>query len=211
MEMPFFLLAPGIQAMKIEKGRIAPQCGQGFELFKGDLLKVIDPEGEQVADLFCFDRAEPHDALSSGRSIDYNDTVRFSSGHKLYSFSGKVMLEILADSCGTHDFLVTPCSQQMFEMLDPGVGYHPSCQENLARAFSSFGIEESRLGTTFNTFMNVPVGEAGRISVRPPLSKPGDFVLFRAERDLFVALTACADEGTNHGRCKPIEFEIHRS
>lgn len=197
--------------MKVEKISIPAQSGRGFELRKGDLLKVIDPEGEQVADLFCFDRADPRDALSSGRSIDYNDSVRFSAGHKLFSFSGKVMLEILADTCGTHDFLVTPCSPQMFEMLEPGCGYHPSCQENLAKAFNAFGIEEYRLGTTFNAFMNVPVGEGGRISVRPPLSRAGDFILFRAERDLIVALTACADEGTNHGRCKPIEFEIHRN
>jgi uncharacterized protein YcgI (DUF1989 family) len=193
-----------------EKRLISAQSGCGFVLKRGDLLKVTDPEGEQVADLFCFDLADPRDALSSGRSIDYNDTLRFTSGNKLYSFSGNVMLEITEDTCGTHDFLVTPCSRQMFEMLEPGCGYHPSCQENLAKAFAPFGIEEHRLGTTFNTFMNVPVGEGGRVGVRPPLSKPGDFIVFRAERDLIVALTACADEGTNHGRCKPIEFEIQR-
>lgn len=197
--------------MKIEKGTIPAQSGRGLELRRGDRLKVIDPEGEQVADLFCFDRLDPRDALSSGRSIDYNDTVRFTAGHRLYSFSGKVMLEILEDSCGTHDFLVTPCSQQMFEMISPGCGYHPSCQENLAKAFAPFGIEEHRLGTTFNTFMNVPVGEQGRIGVIPPRSKAGDYVLFRADCDLYVGLTACADEGTNNGRCKPIQFEIHRT
>lgn len=196
--------------MTIEKFQIPAQSGRGFELKKGDLLKVIDLEGEQVADLFCFDRANPRDSLSSGRSIDYNDTIRFTAGHRLFSFSGNVMLEIVADTCGVHDFLVTPCSQQMFEMLEPGCGYHPSCQENLRRSFGPFGIDEFCLGTTFNIFMNVPVGEAGRIAVRPPLSKAGDYIVFRAERDLIMALTACSDEGTNHGRCKPIELEIHR-
>ena len=196
--------------MKTERGVIPAQSGVAFELGRGDLLKVIDPEGEQVADLFCFDRHDPRDSLSSGRSIDYNETIRFTRGHKLYSFQGKVMLEIVEDSCGTHDFLVTPCSLQMFKMLDPQCESHPSCQTNLARAFADFGLEEHHLGTTFNIFMNVPASQGGRIRVEAPLSRPGDSVVFRAQRDLILGLTACADEGTNRGRCKPILYEIHR-
>lgn len=193
------------------KTKISPQTGLGFEMKRGQLLKVTDPLGEQVSDLYCFSKENPTDALSSGRSIDTCDTVYFTRGHILYSQSGKAMLEILEDTCGRHDFLVTPCSQQMFEMISGKPDYHPSCLENLEKAFRKFPVSPHQIGTSFNIFMNVPIGPNGKISVQPPTSKPGDYVIFEAKMDLIVALTACSDEGTNNGSCKPIEFEILES
>ena len=190
---------------------IERQSGVGFRLATGDLLTVTDAHGEQVADLFCVSAERPSDALSSGRSIDYNDTVRFTTGHHLFGHSGTPMLTILEDACGVHDFLVTPCSAQMFQMLDSSVVNHPSCEQNLIWAFATFGVPASCLGTTFNIFMNVEMSADGSIRVRQPRSKAGDSICFRAEKDLIVGLTACADEGTNHGTCKPIHYSVIRS
>ncbi len=191
--------------------RIEAQRGVAFALDAGEVLEVIDLEGEQVADLYCFDRADLHDGLSSGRSIDYSERIAFTTGDSLYSQRGHVMLTIEADSCGTHDFLVTPCSLQMFQMMQKNDAYHPSCLENLTTAFEPFGIAAHQVGTTFNVFMNVPVSPEGRIRVLPPRSKPGASLRLRAERDLIVGLTACSDEGSNGGRCKPIGYQVHRS
>lgn len=187
---------------------IPPQTGTSFRLQRGQLLEVIDPEGRQVADLFCAREDDPGDVLSSGRSIDYEDTIRFRKGNRLFGFSGRVFLEIVEDSCGVHDFLVTPCSLQMFKMLDPRCQSHPSCQENLEIALGEFGVPKSALGTTFNIFMNVPVRSDGGLRVEAPLSKPGDAIRFLAHENLIVGLTACSDEGTNAGRCKPIHYRI---
>ena len=68
-----------------QRARIAPQTGAGFELGKGELLRVIDPQGEQVADLMAFSHADPREVLSSGRSIDYANTIYLTTGHTLYS------------------------------------------------------------------------------------------------------------------------------
>lgn len=190
--------------------RIAPQSGVGFELGRGDRLKVIDPKGEQVADLFCFTKTNPPAPLSSGRSIDYADTVLFTKGHELYSRDGYPVLKILEDTCGRHDFLVTPCSLQMFQMLGHE-GYHPSCQENLERALSQFPVNVAEIGSTFNIFMNIPIAADGKIKVETPLSRPGDYVVLEALTDLYVGLTACSDEGTNGGSCKEIHYEILRA
>ena len=187
---------------------IPAQTGKAFRLKKGEHLKVIDPEGEQVSDLFCFSDDGSKDPLSSGRSIDYNESIYLTTGHKLYSNSGKVMLTIIQDTCGRHDFLVTPCSLQMFQMMSGNLDYHPSCQENLIQNLKEYGIPEDSITTTFNIFMNVPVSENGSIKVLKPNSKADDFIIFKAEMDLIVGLTACSDEGTNNGRCKPIQYEI---
>lgn len=187
---------------------IPPQSGVSFKLEKGHFLQVIDPLGQQVADLFCFDASDPRDALSAGRTIDYNDTLYLTEGHILYSQQSKPMLQILRDTCGRHDFLLTPCSLEMFHIVAGNHNYHPSCLENLVQAFAKFDIPPERIGTTFNIFMNVTVAADGKIKVEAPLSKSKDSVLFEAKMDLVVALTACSDEGTNDGCCKPITYKV---
>lgn len=188
--------------------RIPPQSAVGFELRAQQYLRITDPQGQQVADLFCFSKDNPEDALSSGRSIDYNDTLLFTRGHKLYSQSGQVMLEIVEDNSPRHDFLVTPCSLQMFHMIHDNQDYHPSCLENLERAFANKPVNIRQIGTTFNVFMNVAFHDNGKIRVEAPLSRPGDSILLQAKMDLIVGLTACSDEGSNAGECKPIAYEI---
>jgi uncharacterized protein YcgI (DUF1989 family) len=210
MEMSFSLPKKASEAMS-ERMQIRAQDGVGFELAKGDRLKVIDPLGQQVSDLFCFSKIDPRDALSSGRSIDYGESLLFSQGSTLYAQSGAPMLEILEDTCGRHDFLVTPCSLQMFQMMSGRKNYHRSCLENLEHAFSEYKIDLAQIGTTFNIFMNISFAPNGKIKVEAPLSKAGDYLILEAKMGLIVGLTACSDEGTNNGHCKAIEFEILRA
>jgi uncharacterized protein YcgI (DUF1989 family) len=191
--------------------RIAPQSGAGFRLRRGDVLRVIDPQGEQVSDLFAFRDGEPTCSLSSGRSIDYAGKIYLSTGDVLWSNDSRPMFTILADDVKRHDFLLTPCSQEMFEILYKHHGHHPSCFENLYKAFEPFGIEPARISTTFNIFMRVDVAPDGAVAVKPPLSRAGDRIELRAEMDLVCALTACSAEGSNNGTFKPIDFEILRA
>ncbi|MFG6412276.1 DUF1989 domain-containing protein [Roseateles sp. DC23W] len=190
------------------KCRIPPQSGQGFRMKRGDVLRVTDPQGEQVSDLFAFEEGNPACALSSGRSIDYASKIYLSTGDVLWSNDSRPMFTVLRDDVKRHDFLLTPCSQEMFEILYRHKGHHPSCFENLANAFALFGIEPARIGTSFNIFMRVDVDPQGRVAVLPPLSKAGDCIELRAEMDLVCALTACSAEGSNNGSFKPIDFEV---
>ncbi len=190
---------------------IPAKSAAGFRLATGDILEVIDLEGQQVADLFCFSIDDTSDTLSSGRSIDYEDTVLFSAGSTLYSHAGKPMLKILTDTCGRHDFLVTPCSLHMFQMMSGSEDYHHSCQENLERALAAFPVDLRQISTTFNIFMNVTFAASGKIEVESPLSNPGDSIRFEAMMPLYIGLTACSDEGSNGGTCKPIAYRITAS
>lgn len=188
--------------------RIAPQSGTGFRLKKGQTLRIIDPMGEQVADLFAVNKHDKRCTLSSGRSLDYASKIYLSQGDLLYANDSRVMFTILDDRVGKHDFLLTPCSQEMFEILYKHVGHHPSCFENLSKALTPFGIDSAQITTTFNVFMNVNIHEHGRMTVDVPMSKAGDFVDLRAEMDLVCGLTACSAEGSNNGSFKPIDFVI---
>lgn len=187
---------------------IPPQSGDGFVLRRGESLQVTDVKGRQVADCYFLSFDDPREALSSGRSLDYNDTLRLTKGHALYSNRSTVMAEITEDTCGRHDFLMPPCSLRMFQLVAGDEAYHPSCHENLARAIAPFGLGADCISTAFNLFMNVEVSVDGRLSINPPRSKAGDYVVLSARMDLIVGLTACSHEESNAGAFKPIRYEI---
>ena len=118
------------------------------------------------------------------------------------------MLTIVADDVGRHDFLLTPCSPETFEIIYRQKDYHPSCFENLSKYLAQFGIAPDSIATTFNIFMNVEIGSDGKLSILPPRSKAGDSITLRAEMDLIVGLTACSAEMSNNYKFKPIGYEI---
>jgi hypothetical protein len=191
------------------RGIIPPQSGTAFVLHAGERLRVTDPEGEQVADLVCFRHDDLREWLSSGRTLDYNETIFLTTGHLLYSNRSTPMLEIVEDTVGRHDFLLTPCSPDTFRILyEDAPADHPSCFGNLCTHLAPFGIRPDDIPTTFNLFMNVEVAADGRLAVKPPLSRSGDSVTLEARMDLVVGLTACSAEQSNNFRFKPIAYEV---
>src|SRR6266550_6826813 len=97
--------------------RVERQCGVAFQLLKKQLLTVTDLEGEQVADLVAFSAADAREYLSSGRSIDYANTIYLTTGNVLYSNRSRPLFTIVADDVGRHDFLLTPCSLETFQII----------------------------------------------------------------------------------------------
>jgi hypothetical protein len=188
--------------------RIAPRTGVAFRLRKGQALRVIDAEGVQVADLLAYNAADVREAISNGRTFDYEETISLTAGHRLWSNRSRPMLTILGDSVGRHDFLLTPCSEATFRHFYPDRPVHRGCFGNLAEALSAYGVEPDMIPCAFNLFMNVSVAADGRLRVDPPLSRRGDYVRLRAEMDLVVGLTACSAYASNGGTFKPVEYEI---
>lgn len=188
---------------------IAPRSGVAFTLDKGQRLTVIDPCGEQVADLLAFRRDDIGEVISSGRTLDYASKIYLGNGDALYSNRSNEMLKIIYDDVGRHDFLLTPCSKDTFRIIYGDKNPHRGCFGNLAEALAPFGVKEDMIPTAFNVFMNVPVdGATGALTVEPPLSKAGDRIVFEAQMDLVIGLTACSALQSNNGSFKPIHWHI---
>ncbi|HSU87013.1 MAG TPA: urea carboxylase-associated family protein [Chthoniobacterales bacterium] len=188
--------------------KLEPQTGTAFELTKNQLLRVIDLQGEQVADLIAFNQHDLDEWMSSGRTIDYANTIYLTTTHVLYSNRSRPMFTIVQDDVGRHDFLLTPCSPETFRIIYKNENYHPSCFENLRTHLARFGIAPDRIPTTFNLFMNVEIQPNGELAILPPRSRAGDSITLRAEMDLVVGLTACSAELSNNHSFKPIGYEI---
>lgn len=191
------------------KNRIPPRSGTAFVLRKGQTLTVIDPEGEQVSDLVAFNYTDRAEYISSGRSIDYASHLFLSTGDILYSNRSNPMLTIEEDEVGRHDFTLTPCSRDTFRIIYGDTDPHHGCLGNLEKALEPYGFSADDIPIAFNVFMHVSVnGETGRIAVLPPLSKPGQKIVFRAEMDLVVAMTSCSAGQSNNFSFKPIDYVI---
>jgi len=189
--------------------RIAPRSGVAFVLQQGQLLRVIDPEGVQVADLLAFNAADVREAISNGRTFDYEETIALTAGNRLWSNRSNPMLAIVEDTAGRHDFLLTPCSEATFRHFYPEQPVHRGCFGNLSEALAPYGVAPDMIPCAFNLFMNVAVAADGRVSVEPPTSRAGDFIVLRAEMDLIVGLTACSAYASNGGSFKPIHYETY--
>jgi uncharacterized protein YcgI (DUF1989 family) len=194
--------------MTTRRLHLPPRTGIAFTVQQGDCVRVTDPAGEQVADLVSFAAEDVREWLSSGRTIDYANTIYLTTGHTLYSNRSRPMWTIIEDTVGRHDFLLTPCSPDTFRIIYDIVEPRPSCFTNLVEHLGPLGIGPDMIPTTLNIFMNVVIAPTGALTIAPPRSRAGDYLLLRAEMDLVVGVTACSAELSNNGSFKPIDVEV---
>jgi uncharacterized protein YcgI (DUF1989 family) len=120
-------------------------------------------------------------------------------------------MQIVEDKVGAHDLLHPACSPAMYRVQYNIQSEHPSCMNNFKKVLNEYGLAENDLVTPFNIFMNTRVTADGRIEVKTPLSRAGDYLVLRAETDLLVAVTACSVEESacNANRCTAIRLEVY--
>lgn len=60
----------------------------------------------------------------------------------------------------------------------------------------AIGLKTPAIPAPFNLWMNVPVQADGSTSFAPPVSKPGDQMVFRADIDVIAVMSACPQDVT---------------
>ena len=188
---------------------IPKQSGRGFAVSAGELIRVIDAEGEQVADFVAL---SPDRSLrfSTDQTRDVIRTIYATTGHSLYAKTGEKLLTIVADEVGRHDMLYAWCRPEFYKRLFNDDA-HPNCHDNLLNALRPFGVTDEELPMPFNIFQHVQIHPDGKMEVHTPLSKVGDSILLRAERDLIVAVSSCsvAESKCNGFNPSSIDIEIY--
>jgi uncharacterized protein len=190
---------------------IAPQTGQSISVERGDIIRIIDPQGQQVADLWAFvtDNRSALDWLSTSQTRDINERLFPRVGEHFYSTRGVPLLTLVEDaSPGPHDMLFPACNRWLYERA--GLPDHPSCQDNLVKAFEAVGIVLPAVPDPVDFFQNSLPSPDGRLDVIASINPPGGSVALRAERDLLLVVTACSVDfhPTNGDRCTEIVVEV---
>ncbi|MEK5035510.1 urea carboxylase-associated family protein [Paenibacillus sp. FSL R7-0302] len=181
----------------------------GFKLDKGQIVRVTDVEGEQVADFTAYNASRPNERIDPGVTIDALGKINVMPGDILYSNQYRPLLTIMKDTVGRHDFINSACRPEMYEVLYNRKD-HTSCYNNLNEALKEFGLPAPDQHYPFNLFMNTVIEPSGKVSVERPLSKAGDYIELRAEMDLIIAISACpcSESACNGYKCTPIAVKI---
>ncbi|GAA1202490.1 DUF1989 domain-containing protein [Pseudonocardia alaniniphila] len=184
--------------------------GRAVRVAAGDRVRVIDPDGGQVGDVFAFTGAEHHSASHTRAA-----TSRLfpAVGEHFVTQRRRPILTLVEDaSPGYHDMLIAACDPERYAAL--GASEHRSCAENLREALADAGHDYT--GPTpqpINVFMRIPVEQDGRLRWLEAATSPGDSITFEAVLDCVVAVSACPQDivGINAGSLSPLLIEVTSS
>ncbi|MDR3348148.1 MAG: urea carboxylase-associated family protein [Acidaminococcales bacterium] len=172
---------------------IKPYSGAALEVLEGEELCIIDLQGQQVSDFICFNKDDLKEHVSPVHMRSSLSSLRLKINDLLYSNYRSGMMRLIEDTVGRHDFFFPACDCYRYK-VDFGVENHPNCYDNFMKALRAFGIQPETLPDPINWFMYNDVDENGDYAIRPPLSKPGDYVRLRALKNCIVACTACSQD-----------------
>ena len=180
--------------------------GCAIDVVKGQCISVIDVEGGQVVDFFAENACDPNEFVSTGVTIDCNESLRLNLGDTIYSNLYKPMFRVISDDVGEHDLLHPCCRSEMYDFFYHNGEGHPNCLDNIN---DSLGRQHPIIHPV-NLFMHTAIEPNGRIEVKPPLSRAGDRIVLRAEMDVRLGVAACSvsESDCNSGKCTAIQILI---
>lgn len=183
---------------------------RAIDVNAGDHFRIIDVEGAQVGDLFVISRTDHFEYLSTAVTRMVNHNLFPEPDQAFYSTNHAPILMFVEDqSPGIHDMLFAPCDRELYE--NRGMPDHPNCRDNYLTCAEEMGITHRVVPDPVNLFQNTPLQEDGSFDIRTTPSQAGDYVVFCAQMDIIVMLTACSSERINNGKSTPLRIEVFAS
>lgn len=178
---------------------------------KGQTLRILDLEGNQAVDTLFYNAEDAEERYSANDTIRAQGNLYLTTGTRLLSNAGNVMLEITADTCGRHDTLGGACSAESNTMryaLDKR--HMHSCRDSFIMALAEWdqGMSKRDLASNINFFMNVPVTPQGGLTFEDGISAPGRYVEMRAEMDVLVLISNCPQLNNPCNAYNPTPVEV---
>ncbi len=164
------------------------------DLRQGQTLRILDLEGNQAVDTLFYNAHDPAERYSAMDTIRAQNNLYLTTGSKLISSDGNIMLSITADTCGRHDTLGGACSAESNQVryaLDKRNMHN--CRDSFLSALAVSGLHMTKrdLTSNINFFMNVPVTPEGGLSFEDGISAAGRYVELCAEMDVTVLVSNC--------------------
>jgi len=162
---------------------------------KGQVLRILDLEGNQAVDTLFYNAHDPEERYSAIDTIQRQRNLYLGFGTELISTEGNPMLTIVADTCGRHDTLGGACAQESNTIryaLDKR--FMHACRDNFMSAIQhdqKHHMSKRDITHNINFFMNVPVTPEGGLTFENGISAPGKYVEMHAEMDVICLISNC--------------------
>lgn len=177
----------------IHEDTVVPACRPwSAKLNQGDILRLIDLEGQQAVDFLCYNAADTGDRYNAANTIKLNNNIYLGQGTTLWSVRANRLMTIVADTCGRHDTLYGCCSIEIDEVRFSKTNSQ-GCQQNFESELARHGMGPKDVVANINFFMYVPVETDGAVAIADGLSRPGDHVDLRADMDVLVVISNCPE------------------
>lgn len=169
---------------------ISPCTGVALRVDADQQVRLINTHGSQVVDTWCLSAAESSEYLSVEHTRRMLSRLYPREGDVLYSNRRRALLSIERDTAGCdHDMLLACCDPWLYQFYGCSPE-HPNCRDNFLDALWRLGIASVPVPNPINFWMNVPVRN-GHVTLEPPVSKPGDYLVLRALRNVVLVFSAC--------------------
>jgi urea carboxylase-associated protein 1 len=159
---------------------------------KGQILRIIDLQGNQAVDTLFYRADDPSERYSAQDTMVNQGNIFITTGTEILSNEGNVMMTVIADECGRHDTVGGACSMESNSVR---YGLHKkhlhACVENYLIELSKYEMNKRDLVSNINFYMNVPVSADGTLEIIDGLSEAGKIVELRAEMDVMVLISNC--------------------
>ncbi|MCH8996900.1 MAG: urea carboxylase-associated family protein [Proteobacteria bacterium] len=173
---------------------IPARRGRAARLSQGQSIKIVNTHGQQVVDTWAFSAEDPREFMSMEHLRVALTRIFPHAGDFLVTNRRRPILYFAEDtSPGVHDTLMAACDDYRYALLDC-TEYHDNCTDNLFAAMRNIGLSPPECPSPLNMWMNIPVVEGGNTEWGVPASKPGDYVVLRAEMDCVVAMSCCPQD-----------------
>lgn len=170
--------------------------GRALTLSAGQSVRVVNLHGTQVVDCWAFNPADLSEHMSMEATRVWNQRLNPVVGDSFVTNRRNPILTLVEDtSPGVHDTFMAACCRDRYRRLGVA-GYHRNCVDNLIEALAALGLSPpAPVWASFNIFMNIQVAADGRsLDTLPTVTRPGDFVVLRADMDCVVAFSACPQD-----------------
>jgi uncharacterized protein YcgI (DUF1989 family) len=200
--------APQAPEAAVSETVVPAREGRGAMVAKGQLIDIVDVEGQQVGDLVAWLSDRPEEYMSPAHTVSCNASIRLGVGAHVFTNHRNPIFTILRDDVGKHDIIVPCCDPERY-VHDFGLHDHASCLANLEQARDLLGLTYDLHGeNAWNVFMHNRVTPDGAVVTDPADHPAGSTITLRAEADCVVLLSACPQDLTPCNAFNPTPMKL---
>jgi urea carboxylase-associated protein 1 len=181
------------------------------EIIKGQIFRIVDLKGNQAADTLFYNAHDYSDRYSAQDTIREQRNIYLTTGTRLISTGGTVLLTIVADTCGRHDTLGGACATES-NMVRYAIEkrHMHACRQSFVKAAIEWGrgLSKRDITSNINFFMNVPVTPEGKLTFEDGISEPGKYVEMRADTDVLAIISNCPQLNNPCNAYDPTPVEV---
>ncbi|OGQ74551.1 MAG: hypothetical protein A3G40_02365 [Deltaproteobacteria bacterium RIFCSPLOWO2_12_FULL_57_22] len=191
---------------------LRPVSGKALPVMRGQVLRIIQEEGEQCVDFNAFNLHDYKEYMGVSNTRSRN-AFRVKKGDLIWTVSSRdrpmyLILE-MPETCKT-DLLGGRCRASLFDRR--GYGLHTNCQDTLAASIGEYDLTPDDVHDSLNMWMNTEWDSIGRYFTVRNTGRKGDYVDLLSVIDTLAVPVTCGsgDVGwTSNFSFKPIRIHVY--